>query len=271
MDLHKLFNNITATSNLSGGSICQAQLLTTTNGDKYVYKQLKQAPKDFFLQEKTGLETLAKSRIFSTPEVYATTEKGILLEYIKPTATSKQQWYKLGEKLAQLHQITQPQYGFFADNFLALIPQNNHWHTDWPSFYREQRLRPLIQHPLFNKDDQHRWQRLLNQLDKLLDNEEPPALIHGDLWSTNIIFTSDDIYLIDPAVYYASREIEIAYLEFVGNFYQPLIEAYQANYPLSKYYAKRKNLYLLYPYLVHLHLFGEMYLPGLREILHYYT
>ena len=113
--------------------------------------------------------------------------------------------------------------------------------------------------------------KILQLIDTALDNSEPPALIHGDLWNTNIIFTEKEIYLIDSAVYYASREIEIAYLEFVGNFYPPLIEAYQANYPLSKQYAERKNFYLLYPYLIHLHLFGEMYLPGLRQILQYYT
>lgn len=271
MDLEKLLHNTMQISTLQGGSICQTQLLKTAKGNAYVYKKLDRTPKDFFIREKNGLETLAKHNIFKTPQVYAVTEDSILLEYIKPTITTNKSWHKLGEKLAKLHRITQAQYGFFENNFLALIAQTNDWSSNWSVFYREQRLIPLLKHSLFTTDDQNRWQRLLNRLDDLLADEEPPALIHGDLWNTNIIFTADDIYLIDPAVYYAPREIEIAYLEFVGNLYQPLLEAYQANYPLSKYYQERKQLYWLYPYLVHLHLFGESYLPGLRQILYYYT
>ena len=120
-------------------------------------------------------------------------------------------------------------------------------------------------------EDKKRWQVLLNKLDSYIDNSQPPSLIHGDLWETNILFTDEDIFLIDPACYYASREIEIAYLEFVGDAHVALMEAYQSTYPLSEDYQERKNLYLLYPYLVHLHLFGKTYLPGLQKILRYYT
>jgi len=259
------------TALLTGGSICKTQRLQTQDNQYYVYKQLPSAPSNFFIAEKVGLETLAKSNVVKTPRVYAVSADGILLQYIKPIRPNNKHWQMLGEKLACLHRIKNQRYGFTQNNFIGLIQQDNHWQDDWLTFYREQRLLPLSKHMLFNRDDQQRWGKLFTLLDTLLDNAEPPALLHGDLWNTNIIFTNTDIYLIDPAVYYGSREIEIAYLEFVGDFHRPLIEAYQANYPLAADYAERKNLYLLYPYLVHLHLFGRAYLPGIREILYYYT
>ena len=269
--LNKILKTITYRTPLTGGSSCTVQLLQTADNISYVYKQLTTAEKDFFDSEQLGLKTLSTSKLFKIPYIYGITENSILLQYIKPVTPTKQHWYRLGEQLAQLHKITNQQYGFERSSFIGLLRQNNHWQTDWLTFYREQRLLCLTKHALFNQDDQARWGKLLMRLDNFLDNSEPPALLHGDLWSNNILFTDTDIYLIDPAVYYGSREIEIAYLEFVGDFYQPFIEAYQANYPLTKNYLERKNLYLLYPYLVHLHLFGKAYLPGIRAILQYYT
>lgn len=269
--LDTIKNSVKQTLSLTGGSTCHTQLLKTAKGKAYVFKQLNDTPRNFFIREQAGLETLTITGIFKTPTVYAADQHGILLQYIDTIRPTNKHWYQLGQQLAQLHQITHHTYGFNEDNFIGSIPQKNTWQNDWPSFYREQRLLPLIRHPLFNHDDLQRWEKLLTRLDNFLDNSEPPALLHGDLWNTNILFTNDDIYLIDPAVYYGSREIEIAYLEFVGDLHRPLVEAYQADYPLAKDYAERKNLYLLYPYLVHLHLFGKAYLPGIRQVLHYYT
>ncbi len=269
--LSTIKSSVEQTLTLTGGSICHTQLLKTATGKSYVYKQLNHAPTDFFICEQTSLATLAATGIFKTPTVYSVEQNAILLQYIDAIEPTNKHWYRLGEQLAQLHCITNNVYGFHENNFIGSIPQQNTWQEDWLKFCREQRLLPLIQHSLFSYDDHQRWEKLLACLDDFLDNSEPPALLHGDLWNTNILFTEDDIYLIDPAVYYGSREIEIAYLEFVGDLHRPLLEAYQANHHLAKDYAERKKLYLLYPYLVHLHLCGEMYLPGIRQILHYYT
>ena len=269
--LSTIKSSVEQTLPLTGGSICHTQLLKTATGESYVYKQLNNAPKDLFTCEQTSLATLAATGIFKTPKVYNVGQNAILLQYIDIIESTNKHWYRLGEQLAQLHCITNDAYGFHENNFIGTVPQQNTWQDNWPNFYREQRLLPLIQHSLFNYDDHQRWQKLLARLDDFLDNSEPPALLHGDLWNTNILFSEEDIYLIDPAVYYGSREIEIAYLEFVGDLHHPLLEAYQANYHLATDYAERKKLYLLYPYLVHLHLMGAMYLPGIRKILRYYT
>ena len=252
---------------LTGGSVCQTYKITT-HSQAFVYKHLHDAPEDFFRQEKAGLQYLAQSNSFKTPHVVLCDKDFMLMEYI--THANHPRWEQFGERLANLHRHTAADYGLESNNFFAALPQNNQWQTHWLDFYRDQRLAPLIQHPLFNQHDRQQWDTLLGKLEQYIDNSEPASLIHGDLWNTNILFAEQDIYVIDPAVYYASREIEIAYLEFVGDAHPQLLRAYQEYYPLSKDYAERKNLYLLYPYLIHLHLFGEAYLAGLRNILNYY-
>lgn len=252
---------------LTGGSICHTYKLST-NKQQFVLKHLANAKQDFFQCEQNGLQKLATTNCFSTPTVHLVGDDFILMEYIEPV--TQHDWAQLGKQLANLHQQKHSQYGYERNNYLATIPQNNAWQDCWLDFYRQQRLMPLINHTLFDSQDRKQWDKLLIKMEQFIDNSEPATLIHGDLWQTNIIFSSDDIVLIDPAVYYASREIEIAYLEFVGDARPALLSSYQQTYPLSSDYAERKNFYLLYPYLVHLQLFGEMYLPGIRNILRYY-
>lgn len=255
---------------LTGGSTCQTSLIKT-NEHRFVRKKFTEAPADFFACEAQGLTAISQNNIFKTPTIISQQTDYLDLQYIKTQPPTKQMWYRVGEKLAQQHRVTAKQYGFEKNNYIGTVPQNNHWQTSWSQFYAEQRLLPLIEQHYFNTQDKKRFSLLLNKLDGYIDNSEPASFIHGDLWNTNILFGHDDIYLIDPAVYYASREIELAYLEFVGDDHVPLFEAYHANYPLSPDYQARKKLYLLYPYLFHLKMFGEIYLPGLRAILRYFS
>lgn len=265
--LHFLNDSILSVTPLTGGSVCNTYKIVT-HTQAYVYKHLNNAPKEMFNEEQLGLSTLQKTSCFKTPYIYLCENDFILMEYITPVMQPR--WQQVGEQLANLHRNTHTEYGFANNNYLATIPQNNQWQKNWLDFYREQRLLPLVKHPLFNETDHKRWNILLNKLERYIDNSEPAALIHGDLWNTNIVFSEQEIYLIDPASYYASREIEIAYLEFVGDDHNELLLAYQENYPISQDYTERKNLYLLYPYLVHLHLYGDSYLPGIQNILKYY-
>jgi len=152
--LNNITSKIIKTSPLSGGSICNTELLQTADDQYYVYKQLTSAPDDFFVCEQSGLATLAENHIFKTPKVYAATADGILMRYIESIQPNNQHWYRFGEKLARLHQIKNKNYGFAENNFIGLIAQQNSWQQNWLTFYREQRLLPLINHPLFNQDDQ---------------------------------------------------------------------------------------------------------------------
>jgi len=93
----------------------------------------------------------------------------------------------------------------------------------------------------------------------------PPSLVHGDLWSGNILETDDGIALVDPAVYYADREVELAYLELFGGAPMGFMEAYAAAYPLADGYEVRRPILQIYPLMVHVNHFGAEYGPMLDE------
>jgi len=89
------------------------------------------------------------------------------------------------------------------------------------------------------------------------------VLIHGDLWSGNFLSTANDQpVLIDPAVHYADREVEIAFVELCGGFPRGFVQTYDSIFPLTEGYARRRPIHQLYPLLVHLVHFGETYGPS---------
>jgi len=97
---------------------------------------------------------------------------------------------------------------------------------------------------------------------------EPPSLLHGDLWSGNVMAgLSEEPVLVDPAVYFGNREIEIAFTTLFGGFDSLFYEAYQESFPLEKNFEERIDLYNLYPLLVHVNLFGGGYSNSVWTIL----
>lgn len=102
--------------------------------------------------------------------------------------------------------------------------------------------------------------------------EEPPSLLHGDLWSGNFLSAHDGTpCLVDPAVYYGHRETDIAMTRLFGGFSQAFYEAYNHHFPLEPGWESRISLNQLYPLLVHVNLFGEGYMGQVRQVLKQYV
>ena len=100
---------------------------------------------------------------------------------------------------------------------------------------------------------------LFGKLQTILPDERP-SLLHGDLWAGNIMTTSDgQPCLIDPAVYFGHREVDLAMTQLFGGFDAAFFESYGEVYPLLPGYEERLDLYNLYPLLVHVNLFGGGY------------
>jgi len=114
------------------------------------------------------------------------------------------------------------------------------------------------------------FEKLYAKLPELFD-EEAPALLHGDLWSGNYLTTpADEPYLIDPAVYYGHREMDVAMTSLFGGFSNEFYQSYNEAFPLAKGWQQRTDLWNLYPLLVHLNLFGAGYLGRVRDALNRY-
>lgn len=179
--------------------------------------------------------------------------------------------FALGQRLAQLHQLTEPQgrYGWHQDNFIGLTPQQNRWHTRWCDFYISQRLLPqlsLAKHNGFGESLLPTEAALIQSTRAQLDDHQPKAsLLHGDLWRGNAGFSQGQGVFFDPASYYGDRETDLAMTHLFGGFGDEFYLGYESEAPLEIGHKQRLPIYQLYHQLNHLNLFGRVYLAGCVE------
>jgi fructosamine-3-kinase len=110
---------------------------------------------------------------------------------------------------------------------------------------------------------------LSEKLDELIEDANPPVLIHGDVWSANVLARGDSITaFLDPAIYHADPEIELAFISLFDSFGRPFLNRYQEIRPIREgFFEVRRDLYNLYPLLVHTYYFGAGYLHSVRNTL----
>ena len=258
---------------LAGGAV--GEVWKVEDGERVcvVKRQPGGAPPGFFAAEAEGLQYLREADALRVPEVLAVTDDALTLEWLAPTPPSRDFTQRFAEGLAQQHRVTSSAFGLERDNFLGPYGQANRWCDTWADFYAEYRLRPqLILATRDGKLPQDRrmgFDSLLAMLPELLSGiaDEPPALVHGDLWRGNLLSTNDGPALIDPAVYFGSREVELAYIELFGGFPEGVFATYHAAFPLRTGYERRRPIHQLYPLLVHVNYFGEQYGPQLDATL----
>ena len=114
-----------------------------------------------------------------------------------------------------------------------------------------------------------RLERFGGQLDRWLAEPDQPALIHGDVWTTNVLARDGRIVaFIDPAIYFADPEIELAFTTLFGTFGEPFFKRYAELRPLRPgFLEERRDIYNLYPLLVHVRLFGGSYVHSVDSTL----
>lgn len=198
----------------------------------------------------------------------------LILEAVQTGAPNADFFEQLGAGLADTHrQQTQSDFGWLWDNYLGTTVQPNQRHRNWVEFFRDERLVHQLQlarsRGLGSRELFKLGEKLCERLDRLLGlPEDPPSLLHGDLWNGN--FLSSDAgspVLIDPAVYYGRREADLAMPALFGGFPSSFWGAYQENWPLEGGWEDRLEIYKLYHLLNHLNLFGSGYLDACVEIL----
>lgn len=234
--------------------------------DRYKYP-------DMFTKEQQGLDAIRETNAIAVPEVVLQGEFGnesyLILEWINVSSANMLASSKLGMQLAHLHKSTNARFGFYTDNYMGSLIQTNNWYATWSDFFIEQRLQPMVKMAIdkneLTRNDVHQFDQLYKKLPGLF-TEEPPALLHGDLWGGNyLISTEGKPYLIDPAISYGNREFDIAMTTLFGGFDRAFYEAYNNEFPLLPGWQQRLKLWNLYPLLVHVNLFGGMYAKQVRD------
>jgi fructosamine-3-kinase len=259
---------------LSGGCVNTAVRLETDEG-KFFIKWNETKDADFFEAEAKGLALIAATEAIKVPKVLANgkiAEKTfLLLEYIESALQQKNYWQNLGHAIALLHAHTQPKFGLHFDNFIGGLPQSNTYQPSWASFFFEKRLEVQFGLAYYNGYIDADYLRKLEKLRVKTENlfpHEPPALLHGDLWSGNVMTNSEGApLLIDPAPYYGHREAEIAFTRLFGGFEEEFYHTYHDTFPLADGFEERIGLYNLYPLMVHVNLFGKGYLAAVDTVL----
>ncbi len=232
---------------------------------------------DHLLQEAKGLELLRQSiqkhqvPHLNIPKIESVSDEQLVLQKVNSSSWNPQLMEQLGKGLAHLHKVKGNYYGLDEDNYIGLNPQVNGRFEHWGKFFVEQRLlyqtnlikdqkvKRMLEEPILERKD---------LLETWLNRHcTHPSLVHGDLWSGNVLFDEKGPWLIDPAVYYGDREVDLAMTEMFGGFSDSFYEAYDDVYPRTNVYPQKKAIYNLYHYLNHYNLFGSSYLQSCRNLI----
>lgn len=228
-----------------------------------------------FQCEKRGLLLLKQKSAFRVPSVISTFEEGewaiLILEYINSGIKASSFWEEFGSQLANLHRVSSGNFGLDHDNFIGSLSQSNQARLTWPEFFIEERIIPQLklarQSGNLLQNDADAFNKLFKALPSIFP-EEKPSLLHGDLWNGNFMVAEDGVaVLIDPAVYYGHREMDLAFSKLFGGFAREFYEAYNQEWPLEPGFSERESICNLYPLLVHVNLFGGGYVNSIRQII----
>ena len=220
------------------------------------------------------LRYLGENSDLPVPQVFHGSETLLLMEYVEGSSRfSDGAERHAAELLAALHGISADAYGHERDTLIGSLDQPNLWTGSWIEFFREQRLLYLarVAHEAgrLPRGDLEIIHRLAERLDDYLEEPERPSLVHGDVWSANVLAKGDSITaFLDPAIYHADPEVELAFISLFDSFGDAFFERYAEIRAISDgFFEERRDLYNLYPLLVHVYFFGGGYLESVRTTL----
>jgi fructosamine-3-kinase len=290
---------VRGTRDLSGGCIHRVVEVSLDDGRRFVAKINDARCKPLFEEEADGLRALANTSTVIVPQplaVIAQQSAAVLLMTLissAPADARSMAWRQFGEDLASLHLFdinagAPPRYGWDADNHIGSTPQSNTWCDDWVEFNATHRLgfqlRTACDAGLLDDTERRQVDQVISRLDQFVPRHPKPSLIHGDLWSGNVLPTHGSetgatqsratCAVIDPACSISDALADIAMMRLFGGIPQDCFDAYfgRINHGLSDdEILRRIVVYQLYHVLNHVNLFGRGYAPqalGLVAKLH---
>ena len=258
---------------LSGGMIGQVYQIELPNNETIVAKY---APNTDATLDIEGymLNYLKQHSNIPVPDVIHNSKQLLLMTFIEGNSnlsTSVQE--HAAELLAGLHNIRAKSFGLERDTLIGGLHQPNPNSDSWLTFFRDHRLLFMGKHAL--KEGQltsslySRLENFCADLGKWLNEPKHPALLHGDMWTTNILAKNGRVTgFVDPAIYYGHPEIELAFSTLFGTFNQAFFDLYHEINPIEPEFMQvRRDIYNLYPLLVHVRLFGGGYSNSVSSIL----
>jgi len=239
---------------VGGGDINDAYRAELADGRSVFVKTRAGAPPGEYAAEAAALRWLAEPRAIGVPAVLGASDQLLALEWLDAGGMGDEAL--LGEGLARVHAAGAERYGGAGPLRIGSLELPNEPLDDWPEFYAERRLRPLLGH--LSTSGRRAVEAVCDRIADVAGPPEPPARLHGDLWSGNVLWSGGP-YLIDPIAYGGHREVDLAMLQLFGSPGTRFFAAYEDVAPLADGWRDRVSLYQLFPLLVHAALFGGGY------------
>ena len=235
---------------LAGESLSEVLLVRRPNGALAVAKSGPAVP-----VEAAMLRAIAAAGV-PAPAVEAEHDGVLLLDYVENDAVfSPRAWADIGAQLRRLHERTGDFYGWPVDYLLGTVKLDNREAQDWPAFWGEQRL--VATASILDRPWRERVERLAARLGELLPRAPRAALLHGDLWTGNILVRDGRLVgFVDPACYYGHDEVDLAMLDL---FSTPPDDFRNGFGPIEPGWRERQAVYQLFPALAHVRLWGQSY------------
>ncbi len=262
------------TSPLGGGDIAKVYRLEMPDGTRLVVKL--GAALDI---EGSMLCYLAEHSALPVPRVLHVAPGMLITDYLENDgAIDAAAEIHAAELLAALHSLQAPgrdapAFGFDGDTLIGGLRQPNPWTGSWPAFFRDQRLLYMAGQAVaagkLPAGAMRRIEKLADRLDRWIEEPEAPSLLHGDMWAGNVLVSQGRITgFVDPAIYFGDPEIELAFSTLFGTFGDPFFARYgELRTVRPGFFEERRDLYNLYPLLVHARLFGGSYLSRVDSTL----
>lgn len=258
---------------LSGGCVAQVLRAELPDGSRMVAK-IDETDDAVLSAEAFMLRYLTERTTLPVPAVLGEAPGVLVMEFVEgSTGASGAAEEHAARLLAELHSIRSDRFGFERDTVIGALRQPNPPRDSWIDFFREARLlhmaRDAERAGRLPRKTLTRVERLAERLDQLLREPPAPALIHGDVWSGNVLSAGGKITaFLDPAIAFADAEQELAFITLFSTFGRRFFDAYQERRPIADgFFESRCDVLNLYPLLVHVRLFGGHYVRSVESTL----
>jgi fructosamine-3-kinase len=257
-----------------GGDVNDAFAVTLEGGGRAFVKTRRDAAPGEYATEAAALWWLAEPGALGVPEVLEAGDRFLALQWLEEGGALDEE--ALGRGLAQVHAAGASAFGAappgapepprgVAPLRIGPLLLPNDPAPDWPAFYAERRLLALLERARVGGRAERAVEAVCDRIHDLAGPPEPPARLHGDLWSGNVLTSGGRPYVIDPAAYGGHREVDLAMLRLFGSPSLRFYAAYEEVAPLAAGHEERVPLYQLFPLLVHAALFGGRYATSVER------